>query len=92
MGAFHDIMKRDQKFLMNHFQNIGFDFLAFLPNWFDGLFVGYLNSLFISRILAAYLSEGIKVVFRVAYVLFGEIDKYILTEKDPNKIEALIRE
>jgi hypothetical protein len=84
-------MKRDRRGLMGYFKAIDFDLIEFLPKWFNTLFAGSLEAPFVTRILAAYLSEGIKVVFRVAYVLFHEIEHSISGATNTAEIERMIR-
>ncbi|EAR99604.3 rab-GTPase-TBC domain protein (macronuclear) [Tetrahymena thermophila SB210] len=79
------------KQILQHFKDIGFDYLDLFKDITNSIFSGYLNFSTVIKIFIIYMNEGIKVYFRFMYALCRVIYKDILKVRDISTMKSLIR-
>jgi len=67
--VFKDLIAEKLPRIMTHFQNLEFEISHVASQWFLCLFVGYLPTETVLRVLDMFLLEGVKVLFKVGLAL-----------------------
>jgi len=76
----------------DHFKAIGFDYITYIAELLDNLFLGYLPLPMVIRIFGAYLNEGIKIYYRMGYAFLRLFKRKILAHSNPNTMADMLKE
>lgn len=77
--------------LLAKFEKIGFNFEELIEDMFFTFFIEYFNFVFLTRFYMCFLSEGSKILFRVAYAVLITFTNEILEFKEKGQVIPLLK-